>query len=61
MELPRDPQMLLSYVNTQLRDEFEDFYSLCAYFDEDPDEIEQILASIDYRYDEARNAFVGIL
>ena len=61
MELPKEPQMLLSYVNTLLRDEFEDLFSLAAYYDEDPEKIERILATIDYRYDEARNAFVGIL
>ena len=55
--IPRDPVMLLSYVNTQLRD----FYSLDA-FCEDKDisreELVEKLSSIDYQYDTVTNQFV---
>jgi hypothetical protein len=58
MELPKDPQMLLSFVNTALRDEFESLIDLAFYYDADPYEIEAKLASIGYRYDETLNRFL---
>ena len=52
MALPKDPVMLLSFVNTQLRDN----YSAAAY-DIDEKELCDKLAQIDYKYDETVNQF----
>ena len=54
--LPNNPMMLLSVVNTQLRDEFES--QLCAFFNADRDDIEEKLSAIDYAYDPDLNKFV---
>ncbi len=55
--LPRDPFMLLSVVNTRLRDEFDSLDALCAALDQDRAALEEKLASIGFAYDPARNAF----
>lgn len=56
--IPRDPVMLLSFVNLKLRDYYSNLEAMCEDMDVDPDEIEKKLAAIDYRYDEERNQFV---
>ncbi|MEE0692006.1 MAG: DUF4250 domain-containing protein [Lachnospiraceae bacterium] len=58
MSLPQDPIMLLSYVNTQLRDNYASLDELCASLDADRASIEEKLRTVDYQYDEKRNAFV---
>lgn len=55
--LPQDSFMLLSVVNTKLRDEYSSLADLCEDMDEDRDVITQKLASIGYTYDEEENAF----
>lgn len=57
-ELPKDPVMLLSYLNTQLRDFYEDIQDLCKSLDLSEDEIRNRLKTIDYEYDAALNRFV---
>ena len=56
--LPRQPMILLSFVNTKLRDEFASLDALCDDFHLDRGEIEEKLASSDYEYDEELNKFV---
>ncbi len=56
--LPNQPMILLSFVNTKLRDEFSSLDALCDDFHVAKDEIEEKLASIDYEYDETLNKFV---
>ncbi len=56
--LPRDPAMLLSVVNTKLRDEYESLAELCAAEDAEREKLETALAAIDYHYDEAQNQFI---
>ena len=60
--IPRDPVMLLSYVNTQLRDFYPDLDELCNAFCEDKEvsreELVEKLSSIDYQYDTVTNQFV---
>ena len=56
--LPNNPMMLLSVVNTQLRDEFSSLEELCAFFNQDRSELEEKLAAIDYSYDPDLNRFV---
>ena len=57
-ELPQDKFMLLSVVNTQLRDEFSSLDELCIFFNADRDDIEEKLSAIDYAYDPDLNKFV---
>ncbi len=56
--LPKDPIMLLSFINLKLRDFYGSFDELCEDMDINPKEIEDILASIDYHYDREKNCFV---
>lgn len=56
--IPNDPMMLLSYVNTQLRDFYPDLGSLCKEKGIDVEEVTEKLRSIDYEYDESANRFV---
>ena len=56
--IPDDPVMLLSYVNTQLRDFYPDFQAFCRDQGIDAAEITEKLRSIDYEYDETCNRFV---
>ena len=56
--LPKDPVILLSFVNTKLRDEFESLEELCAALDADAQTICDTLAGLDYHYDPAGNRFV---
>ena len=56
--LPQDPMMLLSYVNTQLRDNFDTFEDLCKAEGADAEEVISKLKTIDYEYDDELNKFV---
>lgn len=56
--LPNDPAMLLSFVNTKLRDNYASFSELVAAFYADADAITEKLKMIDYEYDETQNQFV---
>ncbi len=56
--LPKDPNMLVSFLNLKLRDYYENLDVLCDDLDEDRTEIEKRLESIDYHYDREKNQFV---
>lgn len=56
--LPEDPMILLSYVNTQLRDFYSDLEAFCQDLNVDAEKIREKLRSIDYEYDEKSNRFV---
>lgn len=56
--IPQDPVILLSYVNTKLRDQYGSLEQLCQDLGVDRHEIEHKLAGMDYAYDDARNQFV---
>lgn len=58
MNLPQDPIMLLSYVNTQLRDNYSSLDDFCAAADVERSALEEKLRAVNYAYDEQRNAFV---
>ncbi|MCD8014581.1 MAG: DUF4250 domain-containing protein [Lachnospiraceae bacterium] len=58
MELPNDPMILLSYINTQLRDNYASLDDLCAGLGVSKEAITEKLAAVDYAYDSNRNAFV---
>ncbi|MBD5480336.1 MAG: DUF4250 domain-containing protein [Lachnospiraceae bacterium] len=56
--VPKDPVMLLSFVNMKLRDFYQDVDELCSQLDIDRKELEEKLAGIDYHYDGETNQFV---
>lgn len=58
MSLPKDPVMLLSYVNTQLRDNYSSLEDLCDSLNESKEEIAAKLAGINYEYNAELNKFV---
>ncbi|MBO4667075.1 MAG: DUF4250 domain-containing protein [Bacilli bacterium] len=53
----KDPNILLSFINTKLRDFYSSLDLLCEDLDLDKEEIIRILKSIDYYYDEKDNTF----
>lgn len=57
-QLPKDPVMLLSFVNTQLRDFYPTLDELCLSFHISKKELADRLLSIDYSYDEGQNQFI---
>jgi len=57
IQLPKDPMILLSYVNTKLRDEYEDPDELCAALDLSREELESRLAGAGFRYDPAQKRY----
>lgn len=56
--IPKDPAMLLSFMNLKLRDFYASLDQLCEDLDADRNEIVEKLAGINYRYDEEKNQFV---
>ena len=56
--LPKDPVMLLSVVNTKLRDEYASLEEFCAGMGVERPVLAETLQSIGYVYDEERNQFV---
>ena len=56
--IPKDPVMLLSYINTQLRDFYHSKDELCAALAIDGKELDETLSGIDYRYDSEQNQYV---
>ena len=56
--LPQDPVILLSFVNTKLRDCYPSLEELCDDLQADQKQLSKKLAGIDYRYDPERNQFV---
>lgn len=56
--MPKDPMILLSYVNTQLRDHYPSLEEFCAALDVNQAGLREKLRSIDYEYDEETNQFV---
>lgn len=57
MTLPKDPNILLSIINTKLRDTYSNLDKLCDDLDAEKSEIENILASIGYKYSPKSNQF----
>lgn len=59
-QLPKDPIILLSYINTQLRDHYSSLEDLCQTLSLGPTELQQTLASIGYSYNQENNAFTPL-
>lgn len=58
MELPKDPVILLGYINTQLRDFYPSLEEFCKTTGVEESYIIEKLEKIDYVYDERLNKFV---
>lgn len=56
--IPNDPAILLSFVNTKLRDFYASFDEMCDDMELDRKAIEDKLSMIGYEYKEERNQFV---
>lgn len=56
--IPNDPVMLLSYVNTQLRDYYSSLDALCEDKGIGKEELVENMKSIEYVYEVDRNQFV---
>ena len=56
--LPGDPVILLSVINTKLRDYYPSLDALCDDMQIDRKELTDRLDMIDYTYDAGRNQFV---
>ncbi len=55
--LPSDPVLLMSVINTKLRDYYASFEALCDDLDIDRTSIEEKLAGAGFHYDEKSNQF----
>ena len=58
MSIPNDPVILLSYINTQLRDFYPSLEVLSDNLGIDADILKERLAAIDDHYDSLQNKFV---
>lgn len=58
MVVPQDPVILLSFVNTKLRDFYPSLEALGEDLDVDTNEIVEKLKAIGYEYDKEKNRFV---
>ena len=56
--IPKDPAMLLSFINLKLRDFYPSLAEMCEDLDVDEAQITERLAGINYSYDADRNQFV---
>jgi hypothetical protein len=55
--IPKDPVILLSFINTQLRDYYKTLEDLCLSLDIDKEELTEKLNFIDYHYNPTTNQF----
>ena len=53
----KDPMILLSYINTQLRDNYSSLKELCQAMDLDEDQIKKTLSDIGFEYEPEQNCF----
>lgn len=55
--IPKDPVMLLSYVNLKLRDYYESLEAMCEDIQVNKEELEKKLKTINYAYNKEQNQF----
>ena len=55
--LPKDPMILVSFLNMKLRDKYSSLMELCDDLDEDEAEILKIMHDAGYTYDRENNQF----
>ena len=57
LTIPKDPMILLSFLNMKLRDEYPDLEELCKAEDINQKTIEEELAKYDFHYDAVQKQF----
>lgn len=55
--IPKDPNMLYSFMNMMLRDKYDSLDEFCAAYDADPDELIEKLKAAGFEYDAETNQF----
>lgn len=55
--LPKDPMMLMSFINMKLRDEYPSLDELCASLSVDRATLEATLAAAGFEYNPTQNKF----
>ena len=58
MNIPKDPVILLSFINTNLRDFYSSLDDLCSSMEINKEDVVSKLKSINYEYDSTLNKFV---
>ena len=56
--IPKDPVILLSFLNTKLRDHYSSLSALCDDLEQDETVLTQKIAAIGYTYDSDLNQFI---
>lgn len=57
-QLPQDPVMLYSVINTKLRDFYPSLESLCEDMELNEEELKEKLSSAGFEYNKERNQFI---
>ena len=55
---PKDPVILLSFINTRLRDQYSSLSVLCEDLQLEETRLKEKIAAIGYTYDSDRNQFI---
>lgn len=55
--LPNDPAILLSFINTKLRDTYSSLEALCDDMEVSEEDIKNKLSVLGYEYDSEKNRF----
>lgn len=58
MQLPQDPVMLYSVINTKLRDFYSSLEALCDDMNIKEEDLKEKLSTVGFEYDKERNQFV---
>lgn len=56
--IPRDPTILLSFINTKLRDQYSSLEELCDDMELEENDLKLILGTLSYEYNEKLNKFI---
>jgi len=57
MQIPKDPMMLMSFINMKLRDTYTSLDLLCEDLDINKEELVQTLADAGFEYNQSANKF----
>lgn len=58
MTIPKDPVILLSFINMYLRDHYSNLTDLCKSMDINEEELIETLRKIQYEYNASHNQFI---
>lgn len=56
--IPKDPIILLSFINTKLRDQYASLKELCDDMELEENDLKLILGTLNYEYNEELNKFL---